>query len=184
MHLLFVCTGNICRSPTAERLSAAYAGRFQIPDFGASSVGTRVLIAHAMHQDAAAVLEQLGGDASGFAARQFKPKIAADADLVITMMRAHRDTVLERTPRLLRRTFTLTEASRLASEPEAENIADPSGPASTAGRAPSDRHSRPYWPEHRILCRGWISDCRPFASHTRGNPTVVGFRRSSAPGGE
>ena len=24
MHILFVCTGNICRSPTGERLAAAY----------------------------------------------------------------------------------------------------------------------------------------------------------------
>ncbi|GJF14779.1 hypothetical protein NGTWS1803_28300 [Mycolicibacterium cyprinidarum] len=40
------------------------------------------------------------------------------------MTRAHRDTVLERAPRLLRRTFTLTEASSLTSQYKAGGIAD------------------------------------------------------------
>ncbi|GJF11999.1 hypothetical protein NGTWS0302_19590 [Mycolicibacterium cyprinidarum] len=52
------------------------------------------------------------------------PRIASDADLIITMTRAHRDRVLELAPRLLRSTFILTEAARLASEPDAENVTD------------------------------------------------------------
>ena len=82
------------------------------------------MIAHPIHDDAAIVLEKLGGDGSDFVARQFSPKVAADADLVLTMTRAHRDAVLELAPRLLRRTFTLTEAALLASQFNAENVAD------------------------------------------------------------
>lgn len=124
LHLMFVCTGNICRSPTAERLAAAYGAQLQVPDFTTSSAGTRAVIAHPIHYEAARVLERLGGEASNFAARQFTPRIAADANLVLTMTKAHRDAVLERAPRLLRRTFTLTEAARLAAEPDAGTIAD------------------------------------------------------------
>ena len=122
MHILFVCTGNICRSPTAERLAAAYAARNGILDFTASSAGTRAVIGHPIHPDAATVLEELGGDASGFAARQLKFKIATAADIIITMTTAHRDVVLEAAPRQLQRTFTLTEASRLASMAGAETL--------------------------------------------------------------
>ena len=50
--------------------------------------------------------------------------IASKADLVLTMTRAHRDAVLELAPRQLHRTFTLSEAARLASECSARNIAD------------------------------------------------------------
>jgi protein-tyrosine phosphatase len=82
------------------------------------------VIGHPIHRDAAVVLSHLGGDASGFAARQFKPKIASAADLIITMTSAHRDIVLEIAPRQLQRTFTLTEASRLASMEGAGNLAD------------------------------------------------------------
>ena len=124
MHILFVCTGNICRSPTAERLAAAYADQSEIPDFTASSAGTRAVIGHPIHRDAAVVLEKLGGDASDFAARQLKPKIASAADLIIAMTGDHRDIVLETSPRQLRRTFTLTEAARLASMEGVETLAD------------------------------------------------------------
>jgi protein-tyrosine phosphatase len=77
-----------------------------------------------MHPDAALVLEQLGGEASNFAARQLKSRIASDADLVLTMTRAHRDAVLELVPHRLHRTFTLSEAARLVSECNARNVAD------------------------------------------------------------
>ena len=40
------------------------------------------------------------------------------------MSRAHRDTVLELAPRQLHKTFTLTEAARLASTGNARSVAD------------------------------------------------------------
>ncbi len=122
LHVLFVCTGNICRSPTAERLAVACGAELQIPAFRSSSAGTRAVIGHPIHQDAALVLTSLGGDASNFAARQLTTKIASEADLVLTMTKAHRNTVLEIAPRLLRRTFTLTEAARLVEECNAQHI--------------------------------------------------------------
>ena len=124
LYVLFVCTGNICRSPTAERLAVAYAGQHGIADFTASSVGTRAVIGHPIHPDAATVLEEMGADASDFAARQLKSKIASAADLIITMTGAHRDVVLEAAPRQLWRTFTLTEAARLASVDGADTLTD------------------------------------------------------------
>lgn len=124
LHILFVCMGNICRSPTAERLAVAYGSRFQIEGLKLSSAGTRAVIANPIHPEAARVLERLGGDASDFAARQLTSRIASDADLVITMAKAHRDAVLELAPRQLHRTFTLSEAALLASEWNAQNIAD------------------------------------------------------------
>jgi protein-tyrosine phosphatase len=82
------------------------------------------VIAHPIHHDAAFVVEKLGGDVSNFAARQLTSRIASDADLVLTMTRAHRDTVLELAPRQLHRTFTISEAARLATECNAQNVAD------------------------------------------------------------
>ena len=124
MRVLFVCTGNICRSPTAERLAAAYAAVHGIPDLTASSAGTRAVIGHPIHPNAAIILEELGSDPSNFAARQLKPKIAAAADLIIAMTNTHRDIVLETAPRQLQRTFTLTEVARLASLDGADTLAE------------------------------------------------------------
>lgn len=127
LHILFVCTGNICRSPTAERLAIAYASEMEIADFSASSAGTNAVIAHPMHTDAALVLQQLGGDPAEFAARQLTAKVAAAADLILTMSARHRDRVLELCPSKLSKTYTLTEASRLASDFDAETISDLAG---------------------------------------------------------
>ena len=127
MHILFVCTGNICRSPMAERLAAAYATLHEIPDLTASSAGTRAVIGHPIHRDAAHILEQMGARTSEFAARQLTAKIAAGADLIIVMTGIHRDVVLESAPRQLQRTFTLTEASQLAAMEDAETLADLAG---------------------------------------------------------
>jgi protein-tyrosine phosphatase len=124
LHVLFVCTGNICRSPIAERLSAKWATQMNVHGFSASSAGTRAVIGHPIHPHAMAALEALGGDPSDFAARQLTPKIALSADLILTMTRAHRDVVLELAPRQLQRTFTLSEAARLASQHSAQSISD------------------------------------------------------------
>lgn len=80
------------------------------------------MIAHPIHHDAARVLKSLGGDASNFNARQLAQRITSEADLVLTMTKAHRDTVLQLAPRLLHRTFTLSEGARLASD--ARTVAD------------------------------------------------------------
>ncbi|WP_328848063.1 low molecular weight phosphatase family protein [Mycolicibacterium austroafricanum] len=124
LHVLFVCTGNVCRSPTAERLAAAYARSLNIVGFRASSAGTRAVIGHPIHPDAASVLESLGGDASDFSARQLTAKIISGADLTLTMTAAHRDAVLEAAPHKLNCTFTLGEASRLVSTCNAQTVAD------------------------------------------------------------
>lgn len=124
MHVLFVCTGNICRSPTAERLAVAFSARLQIPGFSASSAGTRAVIGHAIHHDAAPVLERLGGDSAAFVARQLNPRIASSADLILTMTKAHRDSVLELAPQRLNQTFSLSEAACLIADFGAQTIAD------------------------------------------------------------
>ena len=66
----------------------------------------------------------MGGKATHFAARQLTPRIASNADLVLTMTRAHRDAVLELAPHRLHRTFTLSEAAGLVSDYGATNVAD------------------------------------------------------------
>jgi len=124
LHVLFVCTGNICRSPTAERLAAAYFARVQEPHIQVSSAGTRAVVSHAIHPEAARVLVQYGADPSNFAARQLTSRIAAQADLILTMTREHRDAVLTLAPRQLRSTFTVAEASRMVTEFRPEGVSE------------------------------------------------------------
>jgi len=131
--VLLVCTGNICRSALAERLGRAYLADVLGDDADQVrlvSAGTGAVIDSAMHPDSAMVLQGLGGDPDGFRARQLHEHMAIDADLVLTMTRAHRREVLKAAPRALARTFTLREAAALLDdlpedrEPVGEGLAD------------------------------------------------------------
>jgi protein-tyrosine-phosphatase len=116
--VLFVCTGNICRSPVAERVARAYLDAVLGPEASAIhlvSAGTRAVVGSAVHPDSAAVLTALGGDAHGFAARQLTDGLVLGADLTLALTREHRRAALKRSPRGLSRTFTLLEAADLAS---------------------------------------------------------------------
>jgi protein-tyrosine phosphatase len=114
--VLFVCTGNICRSALAERLAQAALAEALGADadvIRVRSAGTQAVVGSAVHPDSALVLAGFGGDPTGFAARQLIDDMAIDADLTLTLTRSHRRAVLKAAPRALSRTFTLREASDL-----------------------------------------------------------------------
>ncbi|WP_164704317.1 protein-tyrosine-phosphatase [Blastococcus litoris] len=129
-RVLVVCTGNICRSAFAERLGRAWIGEALGDDASelvVESAGTRAVVGSAMHPDSALVLRGYGVEADGFRARQLAEEHPAQADLVLTMTRAHRNQVLGLAPRALARTFTLREAAALLSalddlEPEGDDF--------------------------------------------------------------
>jgi low molecular weight protein-tyrosine phosphatase len=116
MRVLFVCTGNICRSPLAERLLRSWARDALgagAADLTVGSAGTAAIDGTPMDPHSAQVLTELGGSPEGFRARRLVPGEAVDADLVLTMSRAQRRLVLHSDPRSLRRVFTLPEAAGL-----------------------------------------------------------------------
>jgi protein-tyrosine phosphatase len=108
--VLFVCTGNICRSPLGERLLAA---RLHSSEFEVTSAGVMAMVGQGMDPEAAQQLHALGGDDTGFVAQQVNEKLIGHADLVLTATRAHRERVLEERPGALRRTFTVLEFADL-----------------------------------------------------------------------
>ena len=127
MRLLFVCTGNLCRSAVAERLTRMRAqeslGR-AADAVHVASAGLEAPDGEEMHPHSAAALVRLGGDPAGFRARSFSPALATEADLVLTMTRLQRTAVLKQTPRGLRRTFTLLEAAGLLEGADLRGLAD------------------------------------------------------------
>jgi protein-tyrosine phosphatase len=110
--VLFVCTGNICRSPLAEQLFRAHT----LPLFDliqTASAGTRALVGKSMTPEAAALSIALGGDPSGHSAMDLTARQVGRADLILVAAREHRSAVVSLVPRASRKTFTIREFHRL-----------------------------------------------------------------------
>lgn len=108
--MLFVCTGNVCRSPMAELLLRAEARS----GLEVASAGMHALVGEGIDPPSGAVLAERGIDASAHRARQFEVPMAAHSDLVLTAECMHRDRILTEAPTLYRRVFTMKEYARLA----------------------------------------------------------------------
>lgn len=120
--ILFVCTGNICRSPMAE---VVLRSRLQSLDVRIHSAGTHALVDHEMTEPARALAVDSGGraeHASSHAARYLVEPMLIEADLVLTMTRAHRSHAVKMVPSQVRRTFTVREFARLASTLSTEDL--------------------------------------------------------------
>ncbi|MEU8245985.1 hypothetical protein [Nonomuraea sp. NPDC048916] len=109
-HILFVCTGNICRSPLAERLARSILG----PPFLVTSAGVRAEPGRQMAEPVRRLLLRLGADPAGFVSRPLTPELVATADLVLTATTAHRAESVGMHLPAATRTFTIAEFGTLS----------------------------------------------------------------------
>jgi len=108
--VLFVCTGNVCRSPFAELLL-----RDRVPGIAVSSRGTYALIGQGMEEQMAGQLAMRGVDSGGFRAQQLEVQDLS-ADLVLVMSGRQRRLVLEESPAAARRTGLLGHLPELRTQ--------------------------------------------------------------------
>jgi protein-tyrosine phosphatase len=117
-RILHICTGNICRSPMAERLTrGGLAHRFgaDASRFVVESAGTWGHSGAPMEPFALSTLSTYGLDGGDFRARELVAAHVAGADLVLAATREHRAAAVVLHPRAAGRTFTLREFARLVS---------------------------------------------------------------------
>lgn len=91
--MLFVCTGNTCRSPMAEEL-ARYLTR-SLPDWAFESAGIFASPGSPASATAQQALEEKGLDLGGHRSRQLDASLLEGVDWVIPMTRGHEQMILE-----------------------------------------------------------------------------------------
>jgi protein-tyrosine phosphatase len=129
-RILHVCTGNVCRSPIAERLTR-HELRKRLGDAASGivveSAGTWGHEGANMEANAAAVLTEYGADTEGFVGRELLDDHVVEADLVLTATRDHRAQVISMGHAAGLRTFTLKEFNRLVRAIDLATLPDEGG---------------------------------------------------------
>ena len=87
IKVLFICHGNICRSPMAEFIMKYLVEQRGLTDqfYIASAATSTEEIGSRVHHGTAAILDRLGIDYSGKRARQMTKKDYQDYDMIIGM---------------------------------------------------------------------------------------------------
>ncbi len=122
--ILFICTGNVCRSPMAEALFRhAIKGR---GEFRAVSAGIGALDGQPPTPHSVRAMRELGVDISGQRSRMLTTELVRSADIILGMTHGHVDTVALLYPMAAEKTFLLREFDETL-EPYEKDISDPIG---------------------------------------------------------
>src|ERR1022692_3498030 len=122
--VLFVCTGNVCRSPMAEgifRQAVQGRGNYRVISAGLGAM-------HGQPPSAFAVqaVKELGMDISALRSRMLTPELVQQADYIFGMTHSHVDTVMLLYPQAAEKTFLLREFDETLDTFE-KDISDPIG---------------------------------------------------------
>lgn len=163
--ILFVCTGNLCRSVIAEQLARRGLRTRLGPDafrFRVRSAGTASLDGCPVHPYTAEALRLLGANADGAVSHALTAADVDAADLILTAGQEHRDAVVAMRPRTSRRAYLLREFARLA----------PFASGTAASRPPADQLASD-WPFASPSTANLSSVCPPTARVSAAGYSVV-----------
>jgi protein arginine phosphatase len=134
MRILFVCTGNTCRSPMAEAIARRLFEESGRTDIEVESAGTQAWDGSPASDEALLVGVERNLDLSGHRARRLTSDLVKNADLILVMSTGHLAQVREMDPTANVHLFAGYGVSRSSGH----SIADPFGGNLSDYRATAD----------------------------------------------
>lgn len=92
MNILFVCTGNTCRSPMAAALLASICTKDDDIQILSGAISTTAGMPAS--ENAVQAMQELGIDISAHRSANIDADVLSEADLVLTMTAAHKQAIL------------------------------------------------------------------------------------------
>lgn len=118
MVVLFVCTGNTCRSPMAELFFQREAKKRGLTQLSARSAGLAACTNTPISDNAAAVMAEMGIDASKFRSTRLTVNLLDECDLVVAMTASHRQSIVNALPELQQKCCCLLDFQKGGDVPD------------------------------------------------------------------
>lgn len=106
-NVLFICTGNVCRSPMAEQLFRSHMNGDRDIEVGSAGIGA--MEGHGPSSYAIEVMQEKGLDISKLRSQPVQEDLVERADCIFVMTYGHLDTLLLLYPNAAKKTFMLRE---------------------------------------------------------------------------
>jgi protein-tyrosine-phosphatase len=135
--ILFICTGNTCRSPMAEALFLHRLGEQEA--WQACSAGIYAGAGTPASDHAIEVMHELGLDISGHRSRPLTAELVDRSDLIVTMTASHRFEILQDFPEVGNRVYLIKS---FGTSKVPDDIPDPVGGSVEAYRKTRDEIHR------------------------------------------
>lgn len=114
VQVLFVCTGNICRSPMAEQIFRELSAKAKLP-IKVTSAGVMAMTGDPMTPESAQAMKDRSYSPVSHIAKDVTTELLAEAELIICMTLEHRSEIARVLPRASKYSFTFDELARLVS---------------------------------------------------------------------
>jgi protein-tyrosine-phosphatase len=124
-NILFVCIGNICRSPFAQGLFTKLVRQEGHKGFHAESAGLLALPGNSAPLLAKKVAAEFGVDLAGHKAKCLSQEQVDWSELILVMEKSHKDELLADFPEATDKMFLIRHFARFGSR--SRGVADPYG---------------------------------------------------------